>query len=160
MAGGHRLTPPADLLLDPNRWTLPRVAARGQFHFFVWDMEYSLWEFDRDVNVDVDVSGSASHMYARLRTSEDFRAGYAERARLHLTGDGALTPEAGLARWDARAEEIWDAIVAESARWGDTDRATPYTRDVEWLTERERLREEYFPHRTDWLIERLEEAGL
>ncbi len=132
----------------------------GQFHFFVWDMEYSLWEFDRDVNVDVDVSGSASHMYARLRTSEDFRAGYAERARLHLTGDGALTPEAGLARWDARAEEIWDAIVAESARWGDTDRATPYTRDVEWLTERERLRTEYFPYRTEWLIERLEEAGL
>ena len=59
-----------------------------------------------------------------------------------------------------RPEEIWDAVVGESARWGDVIRTTPYTRDVEWMAERERLRTEYFPQRTEILIERLTAAGL
>jgi hypothetical protein len=132
----------------------------SQFHWFMWDMEYSFWAATDDYNVDVDVAGSISHVYTRLRANPDFRARYAERAREHLTGDGALTADACLARWDARADEIWDAVVGESARWGDGIRATPYTRDVEWLTERERLRTEYFPFRTAILIERLTAAGL
>ncbi len=132
----------------------------AQFHWFLWDMEYSIWAATDDYNVDVDVAGSISHVYARLRENPDFRARYAARAREHLTGDGALTPGACLARWDARAEEIWDAVVGESARWGDAIRATPYTRDVEWMEERERLRTEYFPQRTEVLIERLTAAGL
>ena len=132
----------------------------AQFHWLLWDMEYSIWAATDDYNIDVDVAGSISHVYARLRDNPDFRARYAARAREHLTGDGALTADACLARWDARADEIWNAVVGESARWGDGIRATPYTRDVEWLTERERLRTEFFPHRTSVLIEQLTAAGL
>jgi len=130
-----------------------------RFRFFVWDMEYSLWSATDHINIDVDVAGSVSHVYARLRSNPDFRAHYAERAAVHLDG-GALSAEACLARWEARAEEIEDAVVAESARWGDTDRAVPYTRDVEWAEERRRLTEAYFPQRTDVLIEQLRAAGL
>ena len=79
---------------------------------------------------------------------------------MHLTGDGALTPAAAEARYAARAEEIFDPLVAESARWGDTYRATPYTRDVEWQAEYDRLMTEYFPRRTDELIAQLTAAGL
>ena len=132
----------------------------AQFRFFVWDMEYSIWDADDDYNIDVDVPGSASHVYAALRENDAFRALYAERARAHLTGDGALTPANALARWEARAEEIQRAIVAESARWGDTDREPPYTRDVEWAAERERLTTQFFPHRAAILIEQLTAAGL
>jgi hypothetical protein len=132
----------------------------AQFHWFVWDMEYSLWAATDDYNIEVDVAGSISHVYARLRENADFRALYSARAREHLTGEGALTPQACLARWDARAEEIWDAVVGESARWGDAARSTPYTRDVEWMTERERLRTEFFPQRTAVLIDQLTQAGL
>jgi len=134
--------------------------AGAQFHFFVWDMEYSIWDADDNYNIEVDVPGSISHVYAALRENADFRARYAERARTHLTDGGALTPDASTARWEARAEAIERAIVAESARWGDTDRETPYTRDVEWAAERQRLLTEYFPYRTDILIEQLTEAGL
>jgi len=130
------------------------------FRFFVWDMEYSLWGAGDHRNIDVDIPGSASHVYAMLRANEEFRALYDERARLHLLDGGALTAEACLARYDARADEIFDAVVAESARWGDTDRATPYTRDVEWATEYARLTTEFFPFRTDVLIDQLLAAGL
>lgn len=131
-----------------------------RFRFFVWDMEYSLWYATDHINIDVDVPGSASHVYARLRSNADFRTLYAERAARHLEEGGALSANACLARWQTRAEEIEDAVVAESARWGDTDRAVPYTRDVEWAEERRRLTEEYFPQRTDVLTEQLRGAAL
>ncbi len=131
-----------------------------RFRFYVWDMEYSLWNATDDLNIDVDVAGAVSHVYAQLRSNPDFRALYATRAAQHLEAGGALTPEACLARYEARAVEIEDAVVAESARWGDTDRATPYTRDVEWAEERRRLTEEYFPQRTDVLKSQLRAAGL
>jgi CotH kinase protein/Lamin Tail Domain/F5/8 type C domain len=131
-----------------------------RFRFFVWDMEYSLWYATDDYNIDVDVAGSVSHVYARLRETPAFRARYSERANMHLGEGGALSADACLARWETRALEIEDAIVGESARWGDAARSTPYTRDVEWAEERRRLTEEYFPQRTDVLIEQLQAAGL
>lgn len=131
-----------------------------RFRCFVWDMEYSLWYATDDINIDVDVAGSVSHVYAQLRDNADFRARYAERAAQHLGEGGALSAEESLARYEARATEIFDAVVAESARWGDTDRSVPYTRDVEWAEERRRLTEEFFPQRTAVLVEQLEGAGL
>lgn len=137
-----------------------RRVAGERFRFFVWDMEYSLWNAEDNVNIDVDVPGSASHVYAQLRTNEDFRRRYAERAAAHLGAGGALSADEASARYEARAEEVFDAVVAESARWGDTDREVPYTRDVEWAEERRRLTEEYFPYRTSSLVNQLREAGL
>lgn len=130
------------------------------FRFFVWDMEYSLWAATDAINVDIDVSGSISHVYTRLRQNADFRARYAERARMHLTGSGALTPAATSARYAARAEEIYGPLLGESARWGDTYRTAPYRREVEWQAEYDRLQAEFFPFRTDELIAQLTAAGL
>ena len=132
----------------------------GLWRWFVWDMEYSIWNASDATNIDIDISGSISHVYARLRLNDEFRARYAERAALHLGEGGALTVEASTARWEARSAEIQDAIVAESARWGDTDREPPYTRDVEWMDERTRLMEEFFPYRSQYLEEQLIGAGL
>lgn len=143
-----------------NMRGLRRRVDGEQFRFFVWDMEYSLWDATDDTNVDIDVDGAISHVYAQLRDNATFRARYAERARLHLTDGGALTPEAAAARYQARADEIYAALLAESARWGDTYRSTPYTRDVEWQAEYDRLMDEYFPYRTDQMIDQLTAAGL
>ncbi|MCK6521750.1 CotH kinase family protein [Myxococcota bacterium] len=143
-----------------NQRGIRRREAGAQYHFYVWDMEYSLWTADAAVNVEIDVAGHASHLYARLRDNAAFRARYAARARELLTGDGALTPAAAAARYEARADEIYSALLAESARWGDTYRAVPYTRDVEWQTEYDRLMRDYFPHRTQSLIDQLTAAGL
>ena len=132
----------------------------AQFRFFVWDMEYSLWDATDPTNVDIDVAGAIAHVYTRLRENPMFTARYAARARMHLTGDGALTPAATAARYEARANEIYDPLVAESARWGDTYREVPYTRDVEWADEYTRLMDDYFPNRTEQLIEQLTAAGL
>ncbi len=134
---------------------------RAPFRFFVWDMEYSLWNADRHINIDVAVPGSISFVYARLRESPEFRLRYADHVRRHLFNGGALTPEPVLRRWNERSDEIYSALIGESARWGDAKRPSqPYTRDIEWAAERQRLVEDYFPHRTGILVRQLRDAAL
>lgn len=130
------------------------------FRFFVWDMEYSLWNATDFLNIEVDVPTSASHVYTKLRANPEFRLRYADRAHKHLFNDGALTPGAAMTRWETRAQEIYGAIVCESARWGDAQRARPYTRNIEWMAERNRLLTAYFPQRTGILLGQLKAAGL
>ncbi|MEZ6120758.1 MAG: CotH kinase family protein [Pirellulaceae bacterium] len=132
----------------------------GRFTFHVWDMEYTLWYQDEHRNIDGDVADSPMRLFSRLRENAEFRLRYADRVQIHLFGEGALTPAKAAARWELRANEIESAIIGESARWGDGRRATPYTRDVEWTAERQRLLNEYFPQRTGILLQQLIDAGL
>jgi hypothetical protein len=90
----------------------------------------------------------------------DFRTRYADRAAIQLGPGGPLSPEVAAARYESRTAEIFDAIVGESARWGDTYRTVPYTRDVEWQAEHDRLMSDFFPQRTDALIGQLRAVGL
>ncbi len=132
-----------------------------KFRFFVWDMEYSLHYADDFINVDyTPPPASASTVYAALRQNPEFRLYFADRAHKYLFNDGALTAEKAAARWETRANEIYTAVIGESARWGDAKRTTPYTRDVEWQAERNRLLTEFFPYRTDVLIGQLRDANL
>jgi hypothetical protein len=123
-------------------------------------MEYSLWNATDFLSIEVDVPTSASHVYTKLRANPEFRLRYADRVHKHLFHDGALTPAAATARWETRAQEIYGAVVCESARWGDAQRARPYTRNVEWMAERNRLLTAYFPQRTQILLGQLKAAGL
>ncbi|MFN0067557.1 MAG: lamin tail domain-containing protein, partial [Limisphaerales bacterium] len=45
---------------------------------------------------------------------------------------GALTTARARALYLARRDQIDSAVVAESARWGDAKRATPFERDTHW----------------------------
>lgn len=152
-----------------NQRAIGHRSEDAKFHFFVWDMEYSLWNATDNNNVDVNrppLAGSNNPsngvwaLYKALRLHPDFRIRYADHAQEHLFHDGALTPEKVAQTWETRAESIENAVVAESARWGDAKRSRPYTRDVEWQRERERLLNTYFPNRSSILVEHLQEAGL
>ena len=67
--------------------------------------------------------------------------------------DGLLTPESVVERWNTRSDQITEALVAESARWGDYRRdvdsiGTPLLlleRDVHWVAEREPPDERLLP---------------
>ncbi|HVR76228.1 MAG TPA: chitobiase/beta-hexosaminidase C-terminal domain-containing protein, partial [Planctomycetota bacterium] len=134
--------------------------ALGGFKAFCWDMEYSIWNARDNVMGVLTQYDTPALLYARLRTNDEFRILFADRAHRHLFHGGALTPEAAAARWMARAEEIDRAVVGESARWGDRRRRPPYTRDVEWVRERERLMTSFFPQRTGIFLEQLRTQGM
>ena len=135
-----------------------REAGAG-FRFFNWDGEdtFNSVNANRTTLGAIDTPGA---IYANLRSSPEFRLAFADRVHKHFFHGGALTPEAAKARWERRRDEIYDAIVGESARWGDHRRTVPYTRDIEWIAENQRLLLAFFPARTRIQIEHFKGAGL
>ena len=148
-----------------NNMRVAGAPSIGGFKFFCWDMEYSIWSAtDNVLDVRTD-QNTTSTVYARLRSNEEFRMRFADRAHFHLSGDpllggGALSPQATRERWLRLSGQIDRAVVGESARWGDRRREPPYTRDVEWVRERDRLLSTYFPQRSEILLRQLQSAGV
>ena len=127
----------------------------GQYKFFLWDSEHSLSEISVD-RTELGVGNAddtPARLYGELRSSAEFRLRFADRIHQHFFNDGALTVQSSVDRYMAIATEIDRAIVGESARWGDVRRSTrPYTRDAEWVRERDRLLERFFPRRHDIIL--------
>jgi hypothetical protein len=146
---------------DFKNWYAGRRRAPGEkFRFFSWDAELIFGTLNSNRTAPANFE-APSAFYGNLRAKlPEFRARFADRAWKHLTGDGALTPAPVAERWMRRATEIDRAVVGESARWGDKSRGVPYTRDIDWLIEQQRLLLAYFPARTRVVIEQLRRKGL
>jgi hypothetical protein len=158
----------ADWDRHSNWYAARRRHPTGPFHFFAWDGERTI-ERVEDNTLRSDDDQSPTRLFQRLRENAVFRRQFAERAQLHLSGHGALTPTAAAARFQKWADRLDAAIVAESARWGDYRRDVHpykvgpyllYTRDEHWRPEIQRLLKDYFPHRTAAVLQQFQEAGL
>jgi len=99
-------------------------------------------------------------LHFKLSENEEYRLRFADRAAIHLTGNGAFTATESLNRFNSRVSEIQTAIIAESARWGDAKSGQSYTKDDHWLPEINEVKTEFFPVRTDILINQLKQEGL
>lgn len=99
-------------------------------------------------------------LHHKLAENAEYRARFGDRAYELYFNDGVLTPEKTAEVFIARTTEYDTALIAESARWGDVDRWTTYTKDDFWQPIIDRTMNEYFPQRTDILIGQLQEAGL
>lgn len=145
------------------------------FTFFNHDAEHSLFSdaaspgigLNEDrVNLSMNVSNfSAFHpqwLHDKLTQNEEYRFRFMDRSNELLTGNGLLTPDRNLERLNSRAEEMESAIIAESARWGDSKRGSsdPYTRDDTWIPEVNKVRDDFIPYRSDILVEQLKNGGL
>lgn len=127
------------------------------WRFYNWDTERILESVTQN---GVGPSQDPSGIFNSLDDIPEFMVRFGDRVHKHLFNDGALTVERNIARYQRRAGELEVAVVAESARWGHQRRGTPYARDDEWDAERERILEDYFPDRTDNVIENFQAAGL
>ncbi len=126
----------------------------GPHRYYLWDGEWS-WDlphasannpspYDPWVHPDFrsgdDKDGSASKTIANIfnsaKDSPEFMKQFSDRVYEHLYNDGALTDSAALGRWTLLSNHIREAVVAESARWGDTVPGDPTrTRDGDWQSE-------------------------
>lgn len=126
-----------------------------------WDMEASMFEINVTRNVNPDDPNTLVRVYNKLRENPEFLVRYGDHVQRHFFNGGTLTPERAEAIWEVRANEIYSAIIGESARWGDYRRASrPFTRDAEWQDERNRLLTTYFPTRTDFVVNLLRNNDL
>ena len=145
---------------DHNWYSINPRADRGGYKFVCWDAERTLESITGDNRTGVGQDNKPSRLYSQLRSNSEFNLEFGDRAHKHLFNGGALTPENTIARYQALADVIDRAIVGESARWGDSKRANPYTRNVEWVAERDRILNSYLPQRSDVTLSQLRSANL
>ena len=136
-----------------------RVPGAG-YKFFSWDGEETFGSANGN-RTKLSNANAPSSLYSSLRKeSKEFQVLFGDHLHRHLFNGGTLTPKAAADRWMTRAREIDRAIVGESARWGDKARSQPYTRDVEWLIEQNRLLLSFFPARSAVILEQFRKIDL
>ncbi|MHC4749321.1 MAG: chitobiase/beta-hexosaminidase C-terminal domain-containing protein [Planctomycetota bacterium] len=129
------------------------------FKFFNWDSEgaITIWS---SLNANVTgVSNGGAEPYRRLKENSEFRLLFADHAHRHLFNNGPATSEASYARYKKLADQIELAIIAESARWGDQARSTPYTL-ADWQSARDYILNTYMPQRPNIVLQQLRNANL
>ena len=143
------------------------ISGDGKFRYQVWDQEIALDKFSWN---RYNSSSGAGAPFQRLRLNDEFRLLFADRVHKHMFNGGELSESRSVARFMDISNEIDKAIVAESARWGDTQDNTPYgntagssnnidadyypptindpiyfTREQHWLVERDVVTRHYIP---------------
>lgn len=134
----------------------------GRFRFFAWDQEIVLDKFTWN---RYDRSDGVGALFQKMRQNPEFPLLFADRAHKHLSEGGALSMEQSQQRYLNLANQIDKAIVAESARWGDTQASTPYGNQVQQPSPRTNVDHDHYPpapHAPDiyftredsWIVER------
>ena len=129
------------------------------FRYFIHDAEHTY------INVNVDRNGpwvdprfeTASYfnpqtLHQRLMANEEYRTAFGDAVQKNYFNGGLLTPEVQTALLDEMASEIDLAVIAESARWGDSKRNSPQLRQT-WLNALDDLRNNWFPARHNIVLE-------
>ncbi|HTL17917.1 MAG TPA: lamin tail domain-containing protein, partial [Patescibacteria group bacterium] len=158
-----------------------RTGLYGGFRFFAHDSEHTLLhesalgntdEIHRDRTgpfpagdpVQQGAAGALArsnpqYIFTRLTDNAEFKVRLADHIQRHFFNGGALTSEGCRARFLTRSNEVYGAIAAESARWGDSKRSTPLTRNIEWKTEMNRVYGDYFQQRPGIVLGQLSNKG-
>ena len=129
------------------------------FKLFNWDSEGAIVVWSNLNANTTGVNNGVAVPYAALRENAEFRLLFADHVHRHLFNNGAATSEVSYARYKELADEVELAIIAESARWGDQSRATPYTL-ADWQGTRDYILNTYMPQRPAIVLEQLRSADL
>lgn len=151
-----------------TNWFTSRHPGEGKFRFHFWDYEQNLGHDGSSTSMKINVnftsnlnsSNSPARIYNQLRKNTEFRLRFADRVQELLFNDGLLTPEHTLPRWHNLLNEVDEAIVAESARWGDQVLNTPRTRDETWAVEANWITENFFTRRNPVVATQYRRIGL
>jgi hypothetical protein len=162
---------------EANNWygVYNRVAAEQGFQFFVHDNEHSLGNqeggpihgtqfIDRTGPFNAGNQSNYSffnpvYLHQDLLSIAAYRQKFASRAQELLSNGGLMTPAASIARMEERRLQVDPAVVAESARWGDSKVAVPLNKS-HWQNEVNWLYNTYFSGRTATVISQLRADGL
>jgi hypothetical protein len=127
-----------------NNWyaTFDSVDPDGKWRFHSWDQEHafpttdngdSFHETSDPTDTGSEDDKGPGDLFHDLIQHTEFRVHFADRVQELLRNGGALTESAAQAVYVARLDEIHEAIIAESARWGDNRvDADPYTQQ-DWI---------------------------
>ncbi len=153
-----------------------RTGASGGFRFFSWDNEHGL-KHEVGINRTLPHSRDAdspTKFHHPLRSSPEYRLLFADRLQRAFFNGGPLAVDPAYPNWDPthpernRPAALWmqitgeieEALVAESARWGDYRRAIPYTVAREFTSLRQQLLQNWFPLRSAIVVDQFRQQDL
>lgn len=141
-----------------NRVGLPN--GDKTFKWWTWDSEHALQDVgDNVLNRNADFG--PCRLFNQLIGSADFRQLFADHVQKSMFNNGALTPNAMISRYLSRANQISDAIVGESARWGDAFKTPAYNK-TDWqnyINSRTVGPNSYFAQRTSVVLGQYRSKG-
>jgi len=112
-----------------------------------------------DSKTNKDDFEASTEIHQNLMNNEEYRLRFADRVQELLYNGGVLTEAAAQAAYEARTNEIDQAIIGESARWGDNRKPTdPYTR-ADFIAVKNGVLSTFFPVRTDNVLLQFDGAG-
>lgn len=143
------------------------------FKFFIHDAEHTLRTTQGEgpgiglnenrVNINMYVNNVFSFhpqwLHYKLTSNPEYRILFADHIFKHFFNNGCMTSQKATRLFLLRAAEIDTAIIAESARWGNTNNFISYTqKDWQWAIDD--IVNNYFPKRTDIVLNQLKNANL
>ena len=135
-----------------KNWYATHRVPDGQWRFHSWDAEHVIYTG----NV---VGNSPSGIHGNLDNSAEYRLRFADHIHKHFHHGGVLSYPRTAQMYQARMNQVDQAIRGESARWGDNRVSTPYTYQ-DWLDNQNSKLTGYFPGRSNTVFGQLESAGL
>ena len=106
----------------------PRDGSAG-FRFVAHDFEDTMGGTNVTGNTTVGttlVYFNPRWLHLQLAQNANYRKRFADRVQKNLFNDGKLASANNVQRWNDMRAILTPAMIAESARWGDAKRATPY----------------------------------
>ncbi|RYD67341.1 MAG: hypothetical protein EOP83_03015, partial [Verrucomicrobiaceae bacterium] len=138
---------------------------RQGFRFFAHDFEHTFFNVNEDRTGPFTVANESNFSYSNpmflhqdLMENAEYKMRWADRVHKHLFNSGAFTATNWQNRINKLAGVVDNAIIAESARWGDAKSATPKTRQT-WINAQNSLLG-YLPQRTPIVLNQLRADGL
>lgn len=142
-----------------NWYAARNKTENGTFKYFVWDAEHVMRYSNISYNSTLkNNSGGPTEIHTLLKENKEYRLMFADAVYKHFYNDGALSIENFEQRFLHRKNEIEEAVILESARWGDyreEKSETTFTLNDHWLPEVNKVLDEYIPHRRDTVIKQL-----
>lgn len=151
-----------------------REKKRDGFKFYAHDAEHTLLTdavspgiglYEDRVNIGSISNGRMEVTYFgkfhpqwlhfKLSENKEYRIRFADRVYRHFFNNGALTPDSCIARFKKTADKLNLAIIAESARWGDSQNSFVKTKDDHWIKAVNRVTNDYMPYRTEIVLQQL-----
>ncbi len=147
-----------------NFWAIRNPANRDGWHFVAHDNEHNMLAVNDDQTRD-DPAGNAvtsfnpKYLHQQLDALPEYRLRFADRLHKHFFNDGAVTREKAVALMQTRVEQIDQAIIAESARWGDQHNEPALDKNT-WLAEVDWLLNDFLGTRTQTVLDQFRNRGL
>jgi len=134
------------------------------FKFFRHDAEHTLFNINENRTGPYNCGQQFQYfnpqwLHQQLIAHPEYKMRFADHVYKYFFNDGIMTPATVADILTVRKDTIDLAIIAESARWGDAKVTKPRTKDDDWLPQVSLLLNDYFPKRTNIVLNQFKAKG-